>query len=270
MEDIHWLEQNMKKCIWCLGNVVKDNIEHIIPEALGCPDRFHLVGCVCELCNNSLGHLDQAVVDDFDIPAFMAGVRRKKGRMPQVFNRGNFVAKHTDEGPTFLINMERNEVHGKHNTHLARFGASKRNIRASFDVNGKFANIKFSTKIGESPKFVRGIYKIAFSSLAYFIGADEAVNQKYSQIRDFVRKGEGTRKIIMISPEDTQYRNQVWPPYRSIATGEYAIGFRLSMIEFIVDLTPNMTLFPSLLSQLRNADTLNWSYLPVDEVDTES
>jgi hypothetical protein len=186
----------MQRCIWCKKDVVKKNVEHIIPEVLGCPDRFHLVGCVCEQCNNHLGHLDQAVADDFDISAFMAGVPRKKGRAPKVTNRGNFVAKHTNEGPTILINMEAYPVQGVHDTHLGRFGTSSRNIHACFENKGKFATVKFRTRIGESPKFVRGIHKIALSSLAYFIGAEEAIHPKYDPIRDFVCKGKGYSRLL--------------------------------------------------------------------------
>lgn len=253
----------MQKCIWCLKDVVKENVEHIIPEALACPDRFHLVGCICERCNNNLGHLDQSVADDFDIPLFMADVPRKKGRRPMVSNRGNAVAKHTDEGPIFLINMENHQVQGAHNTHLNKFGSSKRNIRADFKVDGKSATVKFTTTLGESPKFVRGIYKIAFSSLAYFIGAEEALNPKYNAVRDFVRKGKGDRKIILIASEDKNYRHEVWPPYKSEETDEYAIAFRLGVVEFAVDLTPDMSLFPSLLSRLADSNIQNWSYLPL-------
>ena len=255
--------QKMQKCIWCLNDVTKENVEHIIPEALGCPDRFHLVGCICERCNNNLGHLDQAVADDFDIPAFMARVPRKKGRRPQVFNRGNFVAKHTNEGPTILINMENHQLRGAHDTHLGRFGASRRNIRANIEAKGKLGTVRFTTRLGESPKFVRGIYKIAFSSLAYFIGAEEALNPKYNAVRDFVCRRKGERKIILIASEDKKYRHEVWPPYKSVETGEYAIVFRLGMVEFTVDLTPDMSLFPSLLAHLADSDIQNWSYLPL-------
>lgn len=66
-------------CIWCKRPVRKTNIEHILPESLGCPPQFVLQGCVCMSCNNSLGHVDQALLKQFEIVAFMHGVPRKGG-----------------------------------------------------------------------------------------------------------------------------------------------------------------------------------------------
>lgn len=249
----------MNKCIWCKQEVGKQNLEHIIPEAIGCPENFHLVGCICERCNNNLGHLDQAVIDDFDMLAFMAGVPRKKNRPPQVSSRGNLVAKHTNEGPTILINMENHPIQGKHGTHLGRFGNSKRNVKAEFEVDGPLAHIRFKTSIGENPKFVRGIYKIAFASLAYFIGANKTLDDKYDPIREFVLKGKGNRNLIFIPCEDTEYKHEVWPPYKLEAKEEYVITLRLARIEFTVDLTSNMSIFPQLLSQLKDLGIGNLS-----------
>ncbi|MCF6319932.1 MAG: HNH endonuclease, partial [Proteobacteria bacterium] len=75
----------MNKCIWC-GKFNQDkDIEHIIPEALGCPKDFFLDnGVVCKKCNNNLAYLDRAVIGDFKIPAFLAGVTKKKNKSPKV------------------------------------------------------------------------------------------------------------------------------------------------------------------------------------------
>jgi HNH endonuclease len=66
----------MLPCIWCTKLNASTAVEHIIPEALGCPNGFVLKdGAVCESCNNNLGHLDQAVLDEFDMLVFLAGVK---------------------------------------------------------------------------------------------------------------------------------------------------------------------------------------------------
>jgi hypothetical protein len=68
----------MTVCIWCLRENSSRAIEHIIPDALGCPEEFVLTaGVVCEKCNNRLGQVDQAVIADLEISAFQAGVPRK-------------------------------------------------------------------------------------------------------------------------------------------------------------------------------------------------
>jgi hypothetical protein len=37
-----------------------------------------------QACNNGLAHLDQAVIDDFDLFAFISGIPRKRGRPAQI------------------------------------------------------------------------------------------------------------------------------------------------------------------------------------------
>jgi HNH endonuclease len=69
----------MNRCIWCQQSPFGHHVEHVIPEALGGPPGLGLTSAViCVDCNNGLGHLDQAVCDEFDFSAFMARVPRKK------------------------------------------------------------------------------------------------------------------------------------------------------------------------------------------------
>jgi len=112
-------------------------------------------------------------------------------------------------------------------------------------------------------KFVRGIVKIAFSSLAYFLGPKNVVGDRFDSIRNFVINGQDVRKILLMSSLDRNYRNQVWPPYHH-ESGEYAITFRLVAVEFFVDLSPDLTFFPMIKEkahELYGPD--GWSYLPL-------
>src|SRR5918995_740309 len=119
----------MLRCIWCKKPNVDTDIEHIIPEALGCPEGFVLTaGAVCGSCNNNLGHLDQAVIDEFDIPAFIAGVRGKRGRPPKINSRGNMFGTWGESGPVIHVNMGRNPIKAEGGHLLAAPGKSKRNI----------------------------------------------------------------------------------------------------------------------------------------------
>lgn len=255
----------MATCIWCRNESNTDSIEHIIPEALGCPDEFHLKdGAVCQRCNNGLAHLDQAVIDEFDIFTFWSGVPRKKKKSPVVNNRGNLLGGYINSNKTLFINMDRapKSIEGHQ---IAGYGKSLRNIKASFDVNGSQGKVSFTVKFGDNPKFVRGILKIAFSSLAYFLGTKEAILPKYDCIRKFVVKNEGERKILLKQCSETGYRNQAWPPYVD-SKGEYTVVLKLGMVEFAVDLTQGMTSFPVLMENLKEFyGNEGWTFLPLGE-----
>jgi hypothetical protein len=231
---------------------------------LGWTEGFVLSeGAVCRRCNNGLAHLDQAVIEDFDIIVYMAGVPRKKGRPPEIRNRGNVIATTGPSGKEISINMERHSVEAHDGSILGAFGKSDRNINVAFEHDCNLAKTSFSVPIGRNPKFVRGIVKIAFSSLAYFLGADAALAVDFDCIRLFVRDGMGERFILLAPTSDTAYNNRVWPPYQS-ERGEYAMKFRLGSLEFCVDLSPNLTLFPMFKKKATEMyGESGWSYLPI-------
>lgn len=252
-------------CIWCRGTNLPSSVEHIIPEPLGCPEGFVLSdGEVCRSCNNGLAHLDQAVAEDFDFLSYMAGVPRKKGRPPEIRSRGNVVGTRGLAGKEISINMERHSVKAHDGSRLAPFGRSGRNINATFEHDGRIAKSSFSVSIGQDPKFVRGIVKIAFSSLAHFLGAATVLVENFDPVRAFVREGKGERPILLMSSPDGGYFNQVWLPYRS-ASGHYAITIRLAVLKVFVDLSPTLELYP--LEKQKLIETYGqsgWTSLPTN------
>ncbi len=233
-------------CIWCLDQASGPHREHIFPEVIGCPDGFILPGSVvCRKCNNGLAFLDQAVADEFDFASFMAGVPRKKGGPPSIKSRGNVVASVEDSVPTFTFNMEAYPVSAHDGSALAPYRGSRRNVRSGFSRAGNAATVSFSVPFGDNPKFVRGLTKIGFSTLAYFLGAPLARDPRFKHIREFVRFGSGNRHVLLTEANDAEYRNSAWPPYVS-EIGGYAVTFRIARIEFLADLTPDESLLPML------------------------
>jgi len=98
------------RCIWCTKLNSDKDIEHIFPEAIGCPKGFHLEGgVVCKFCNNSLAYLDQAVTSEFEIPAFMVNVIGKKNKSPKISSYGNLKGEYINSEKTFFINMDKNK-----------------------------------------------------------------------------------------------------------------------------------------------------------------
>lgn len=235
----------MTQCIWCKGVDLPRSLEHIIPEALGCPPGFELSsGEVCRACNNGLAHLDDAMARDFDMVRFLAGVPRKGGRPPKIDSRGNLLGTIDGMHPTLSVNMEPYAIRAHDGSSLAAFRGSSRNISATLTHDTRVGRISFSTEIGRDPKFVRGITKIALNSVAKFLGSTIALEDQFDAVRSFVRKGVGARHVLMM-PGTGLYRNQVWPPSQS-EDGNYCVTLRLANCEFLTDLSPSESNFPQL------------------------
>jgi hypothetical protein len=252
------------RCIWCSGNATDDHVEHIIPEALGCPPNFTLPGTVvCRKCNNGLAYLDRAVADEFDFIKFIAGVPRKGNKTPVVSSRSNVFGSIEAGTPTLSFNMEKHPVLAHNGSRLAPYRKSHRSIDAKLDVLDQRANISFEATFGDSPNFVRGLTKIAFSSLVYFLGSTTALESDFDPVRQFVHSGIGSRHVMLSASSDTQYRNSAGPPYRQ-DTGFFVVTFRIAHIEFLLDLSPNESMLPILeAKQLQQAGTDGWCVIPL-------
>lgn len=252
------------RCIWCLEHADGGHEEHIIPEAIGCPPGFVLPGTVvCRKCNNGLSDLDQAVIDEFDFSTFMAGVPRKKGRPPVIRSRGNVLATVEPSGPTYTFNMDPIPIKAHDGSRLAPYRGSKRDIRAKFTKQGDAATINFETPFGQNRKFLRGVTKIAFSSLAFFLGAPLARSPAFTPIRRFVRHGVGDRHLLLTFDSDSTFSNRVWPPYVS-SSGEYAVTLRIASVEFLVDLSEEESLLSMFQSKAPEIfGEKNWCTLPI-------
>jgi hypothetical protein len=87
---------------------------------------------------------------------------------------------------------------------------------------------------------------------------------KYDPIRNFVMKNEGNRKIFMGETDDLRYRNQVWSPYND-KEGNYLIFLRIASLEFIVDLSPGMTIISKIYNNaMKLYGRKGWTILPVE------
>jgi len=251
-------------CIWCLEPTDEGHEEHIIPEAIGCPPGFVLPSTVvCRSCNNGLSDLDQAVIDEFDFPAFMAGVPRKKGKSPVIRSRGNVLATVEPSGPTYTFNMDPIPHKAHDGSRLAPYRGSKRDIRGKLSKQGNTVTINFDIAFGQNRKFLRGITKIAFSSLAYFLGAPLARSATFTSIRRFVKDGIGDRHLLLTFNEnDINYSNRVWAPYVS-PSGEYAVTLRIAYVEFLIDLSSEESLLSTFQSKASEIfGEKKWCILP--------
>lgn len=253
----------MGRCIWCLQLNSSSAVEHIIPEALGCPEGFQFTdGTVCQSCNNKLGHIDQAVINDFDIVTFDSGVKRKGGRLPSINSRGNMTGHYLNKEKTITLNMGLGTVTDAHGNRVVPYAGGERHVNAKFSRRGADVEIEFKVPFGKSKKFRRGIYKIALGSLAYFLGASIALSEEFDAVRDFVKKGKGDRFVFFKQLTDKKFKNQIWAPYVS-EEGHYSVVMRLAFIEILVDLSPHQTITPVLMMKSRELyGDDGWSYSP--------
>ena len=252
----------MRRCIWCLKQNQDAAVEHIIPEALWCPDELVLTGgVVCKSCNNGLGHLDQAVSADLDFIAFQAGIRRKKGRPPAIDSRGNVRGTLEPSGPTLTFNMDHAPVTAHDGSTLGGYRGRGRNVRAKLQRHDKLAEVTFDVPFGGTDKFVRGIVKIGFSLLAFRVGADQVLDAHFDAVRHFVRGGEGVRHIVVSTDEDARYRHQV-TPFTFRESGEHAMAFRLGLPEFLIEFSPEDR-FPDLVMLAQESRRGRWTVLPM-------
>lgn len=244
-------------CIWCKNAVIESVPEHIIPEPLGCPENFVLKDKeICKRCNNNLGHIDQALIDDFDIFLFNNNIPRKKNKKPLIANRGNVIGKQTPYGKTYFISMENHVIQSPFGDKISSLKNQKRNIKAKLAINGDKATVNFSTQIGNTQKFVRGIYKIGFEALVFRFGVEEALKEKYDSIRQYVMEGKGKRKILISICEDANYKNELYN-FRLTENKDYVASFRLGHFDFAVDLSMDMNAVENMEKEISKNDWQN-------------
>jgi hypothetical protein len=254
----------IQDCIWCKRPVRKANVEHILPDSLGCPPDFVLRDCICMACNNGFGHVDQALLRQFEVIAFMQGVRRKGGRPPVINNWAAIRGHYGAAGPEIFINAGPStvEVLGR-NLHAA----SPRNgiLAVSNDgphVVGQRSQISFKQEFGREPKLRRAIYKVAFGTLTYYLGASEALRHVYDPVRAFVRKGQGDFDVLMMTGSETDESHCFSQPITLEGCTMPIIEFAIFGIVFGVDLDPQQRGMAQIRKRLTEREVQNWLILP--------
>lgn len=252
----------VQNCIWCKQPVRRKNDEHILPDSLGCPPWFVLNDCVCMTCNNGLGHVDQALLRDFEITAFTLGVLRKGGRPPLINNWRAIRGRYGANGPEIFLNAGPQTVQALgQNLHAASPRNGIEGISAEPMEIGKQCVIKFQQKFGTDPKFRRAVYKVALGSHAYFSGAAEALRDIYDPVRAFVRKGIGDFDVLMMGGS-TDRRHLFYPA--AVLPGYVLpiVEMAIFGVSFVVDFDPNQRGLTLIRTQLTERKIQDWMILP--------
>jgi hypothetical protein len=96
-------------CIWC-GGVPANSLEHIAPDALGCPADFVLTAGVCAKCNHKNGRLDRALLVPYEIVTVIKRIPRKRGKRPTVDGFSTFSSDYDENGPVLYVNREKHRM----------------------------------------------------------------------------------------------------------------------------------------------------------------
>ncbi|EZP70644.1 hypothetical protein BV96_03320 [Sphingomonas paucimobilis] len=194
--------------MWCLKPIRKESEEHVLPDALGCPPHLVLRVGVCMACNNGLGHVDQALIRQFEIIAFMHGVRRKKGKAPAINMWAPIKGRYVDGKPEIHLNAGPQVVEANGRP-LPAANATNGITKVEFETPevGQRATISFTQEMGREPKLARALLKVALGSVAIYWGLAEARDAKFNPVRAFVRKGVGSFDVLMTNgrPGVTQH-----------------------------------------------------------------
>jgi hypothetical protein len=233
-------------CIWCPSTNAK-SLEHIAPESLGCPAEFVLREGVCENCNGRLGRLDRALLVPFEIITVMKGIPRKKGRRPTVDGFSSISSGYDENGPRFQINREKYDITPEGGKRLK--GITKNDPITEFRVknlgDGR-AQISYNQELRFGREAVRGIFKIAIESIAFFEGLDAARDPELDAVKAFVTQGTGDFRVIMVPDPNPAYESYFAQIWRS-EEGHRGVGMTILGIGFLCGFDPEFGAIPRLL-----------------------
>jgi len=249
-------------CIWCKRPARRASLEHILPDSLGCPPGFWLQDCVCMACNNGLGHVDQALLREFEIIAFIHGVPRKGGKPPAINSWSAIRGRYGPNGPELCLNAGPQMVEAWGANLRA---ASPRNgiesVTAGPMIAGQEGEVKFNQRFGSDPKFRRAVHKVALGSLAYYLGANAALQDGYDPVRAFVREGIGEFDVLMM-PGDLGNRHYFKYPVVPFNLRHPIIEMGVFGVSFAVDMDPEQRGLQRLSADLTERKVGNWMILP--------
>jgi len=244
------------RCIYCLQESTEAPPEHVIPEALGCPEEAILrKGEVCQGCNNGLAHLDVALADSFDLARFFTNQPTKKGKPPTIAGRSNVTTIVTNGEPILHINLGPGDVKLPDGRVLKAPNKKGNSLRGKLvvDANGK-ATIQGEAHAFQNPKFTRAIHKVAIGIIAGTLSRSAALSESLNPAREFVLTGAGPKRTILcrIPTTEWKYLHRAWAP-RTSAEG-YCVVFVLCGYQFTVDCTPTQASIPRMLKLIPTLD----------------
>jgi hypothetical protein len=237
-------------CIWC-GNAPANSLEHIAPDALGCPPEFVLAVGVCTKCNHRNGKLDRALLTPFEIITVIKGISRKKGKRPTVDGFASLSSGYDANGPALYVNREKHSIETPDGKRLRGTNANDPIKDAKFDVHPDgTATVSFNQELRFDRKAVRGLFKIAVESVAFFQGLEAARKPELEPVKHFVLAGGGNFRAIMMPDENPAYQSYFGPCF-SREGYDRIHGMTLLGLGFVCDFDPEFRGGEMVLAEMR-------------------
>lgn len=105
----------------------------------------------------------------------------------------------------------------------------------TFTRDGAFGTMSFSVTFGDDPRFLRALYKVAYSALAYFEGPEAALAPHCDAVKAFVRDGDGAFAAMMTEAENPN-SIAIEPPRRKPDHPCLVIVLSIFGVAFLLDL----------------------------------
>jgi hypothetical protein len=179
--------------------------------------------------------LDRALLVPFEIITVLKGVRRKKGRRPTIDGFSSIASRYDENGPAIYINRETYSVTTPSGRRLK--GTTKSDPISEFRLThlpGGVGNIQFNQELRFGLEAVRGLFKIAVESVAFFEGLEAARNPELDLVKAFVTKGSGNFRALLMPDPNPGYESYFGPCFRA-EDGSRAVGMTILGIGFICD-----------------------------------
>jgi hypothetical protein len=241
---------NEETCIWC-GEVPANSLEHIAPDALGCPTEFVLPVGVCARCNQKNGRVDRALLTPYEIITVIKGIPRKKGKRPTVDGYSSFSSGYDGNGPVLYINREKHAVQTPDGKWLQGTNANDpiKDTKWELLPDG-MVDISYKQELRFDRKAVRGLFKIAVEAIALFEGLEAARDPNLAPAKRFVMDGGGNFRAIIMPDKNPAYESYFGPCY---AKEGYSRVYWMTLlgIGFACDFDPEFRGGKMLLEEIR-------------------
>lgn len=198
-------------CIYCHKNTSNTiGIEHVIPESLGFKETLPK-GYVCDECNNYFANIDNVILHNRFI-ALQVGIEQIPGKKDKIRREIGNKLSFPEKGHFSLTSDTLNIPSGK--------------LKESYEF--KFSQDKVFNEI----EFARGIHKIAFNLYAFDRGRRASLNQKFDNLRRYIRNPD--------KKEFWKYAVKYYPNSNNRFIRKNIVVFNIYDIEFMVSLVKDL------------------------------
>lgn len=188
-------------------------------------------------CNNKNSKLDRALLKPFELITVMKGIPRKRGRAPTVDGFSTLSSTHGPSGAEIYFNRERFSVTTPSGKRLGPTSANDevRQLEVKH-VSGNQVNVSIQMQLRFGRQAVRGLFKTALESIAYYCGLDSVRGEEFEAVRDFVQRDKGSFQILMMSGGPFDIYVDV--PFSKNGR-PYAVGMTILGVGLLCDFDPS-------------------------------